>query len=34
MHVLPGGWQRINQIGWWKSIREVEWETLNRKTAQ
>ena len=24
----------INQIGPWKSMREVEWETLNRRTAQ
>ena len=23
----------INQIGRWKSIREVEWETLNRRSA-
>ena len=24
----------INQIDRWKSMREVEWETLNRRTAQ
>jgi len=24
----------INQIGPWKSTREVEWETVSRKTAQ
>jgi len=24
----------INQIGPWKSTREVEWETLSRRTAQ
>ena len=24
----------INQTGPWKSMREVEWETLNRRTAQ
>ena len=24
----------INQIGPWKSMRAVEWETLNRRTAQ
>ena len=24
----------INQIGPWKSMRKVEWKTLNRRTAQ